>query len=44
MRVLMVEDDAVLASSIARALRAESFAVDIADNGEDGGHLGETEA
>jgi two-component system OmpR family response regulator len=44
MRVLLVEDDAALADAIARALRAESFAVDIADNGEDGGHLGETEA
>jgi DNA-binding response OmpR family regulator len=44
MRVLLVEDDPVLAGSIARALRAESFAVDVAGNGEDGGHLGETEA
>ncbi|WP_375395184.1 response regulator [uncultured Sphingomonas sp.] len=43
MRVLLVEDDAVLADGIARALRAEHFAVDIANNGEDGGHLGETE-
>lgn len=32
-----------LADGIARALRAESFAVDVADNGEDGGHLGSTE-
>jgi len=44
MRVLLVEDDTALAESIARALRAESFAVDVADNGEDGGHLGSTEA
>jgi two-component system OmpR family response regulator len=44
MRVLLVEDDAALADAIARALRAEAFAVDVADNGEDGGHLGATEA
>ena len=43
MRVLLVEDDADLASGIARALRAEHFAVDVASNGEDGGHLGATE-
>ena len=39
----MVEDDVTLADGIARALRAESFAVDVAGNGEDGGHLGSTE-
>jgi two-component system OmpR family response regulator len=44
MRVLLVEDDAMLADGIARALRAESFAVDVATNGEDGGHLGATES
>lgn len=43
MRILLVEDDATLAESIARALRAENFAVDVAVNGEDGGHLGSTE-
>ncbi|UZK65141.1 response regulator [Sphingomonas sp. M1-B02] len=43
MRVLLVEDDAALASGIAKALRAENFAVDVATNGEDGGHLGATE-
>ncbi len=43
MRVLLVEDDAALADGLARALRAESFAVDVASNGEDGGHLGSTE-
>jgi DNA-binding response OmpR family regulator len=43
MRILLVEDDAQLADSVARALRAEHFAVDIAANGEDGGHLGATE-
>jgi two-component system, OmpR family, response regulator len=42
-RILLVEDDATLAAGIARALRAENFAVDIADNGEDGEHLGATE-
>jgi DNA-binding response OmpR family regulator len=42
-RILLVEDDAALAAGIARALRAENFAVDVADNGEDGGHLGSTE-
>jgi DNA-binding response OmpR family regulator len=42
MRILLVEDDAELADSVARALRAEHFAVDIAANGEDGGHLGAT--
>lgn len=33
----------MLADAIARALRAESFAVDVAGNGEDGAHLGATE-
>ncbi len=40
---MLVEDDAILADGIARALRAESFAVDVATNGEDGAHLGATE-
>ena len=43
MKVLLVEDDALLAREIAQALRRENFAVDIAVNGEDGQHLGETE-
>jgi|UniRef100_UPI0035CA840B two-component system OmpR family response regulator len=42
MRILLVEDDTALAEGIARALRAENFAVDIAANGEDGAHLGDT--
>ncbi|MFT6570835.1 MAG: DNA-binding response OmpR family regulator [Sphingomonas echinoides] len=42
MRILLVEDDAALAEGIAKALRAEHFAVDIAANGEDGAHLGDT--
>jgi DNA-binding response OmpR family regulator len=44
MRVLLVEDDRLLAREIAQALRHEKFAVDIAVNGEDGQHLGETES
>jgi two-component system, OmpR family, response regulator len=44
MKVLLVEDDRLLAQEIAQALRHENFAVDIAINGEDGQHLGETEA
>jgi two-component system, OmpR family, response regulator len=44
MRVLLVEDDRLLAKEIAQALRHENFAVDIAGNGEDGQHLGETES
>ncbi|AYJ87450.1 DNA-binding response regulator [Sphingomonas paeninsulae] len=44
MRVLLIENDTALADAIARALRAESFAVDVAHNGEDGGHLGATES
>jgi two-component system OmpR family response regulator len=43
MRVLVVEDDVAIADGLARALRAEHFAVDVATNGEDGGHLGATE-
>jgi two-component system, OmpR family, response regulator len=43
MRVLLVEDDRELARGIAAFLRRERYAVDIAGNGEDGQHLGETE-
>lgn len=43
MRILLVEDDDTLADGIARALRAENFAVDHASNGLDAGHLGATE-
>ena len=42
MRIWLVEDDTALAEGIAKALRAEHFAVDIAANGEDGAHLGDT--
>jgi DNA-binding response OmpR family regulator len=44
MRVLLVEDDQHLSGEIARTLRAENFAVDVANNGEDGRHLGSTES
>src|SRR3954470_22656441 len=44
MKILLVKDDRQLAHEIAQALRRENFAVDIAENGEDGQHLGETEA
>ncbi len=44
MKVLLVEDDGPLAELIARALRDEKFAVDIAADGVDGQHMGETEA
>lgn len=43
MKILLVEDDAMLAQEIAGALRRENFAVDIAADGEDGHHLGDTE-
>lgn len=44
MKILLIEDDRPLAREIAKALREENFAVDIAANGEDGRHLGETES
>jgi two-component system, OmpR family, response regulator len=44
MKILLVEDDRLLSQEIAHALRRENFAVDVAVNGEDGQHLGETEA
>jgi DNA-binding response OmpR family regulator len=44
MKILLIEDDRMLAQEIAQALREENFAVDIAANGEDGQHLGETES
>lgn len=43
MRVLLVEDDRELARRIAEFLRNEHCAVDVAVNGEDGQHMGETE-
>src|SRR5450631_204068 len=44
MKVLLVEDDAMLASEIAAALRRENFAVDTAADGEEGHYLGDTES
>lgn len=43
MRVLLVEDDAVLAGQVLDALRAGGFAPDHASDGEEGQFLGETE-
>ena len=43
MRILLVEDDRDLGPAIAGALRAENFAVDLATDGVDAAHLGETE-
>ncbi len=43
MKILLIEDDRALADAVARALRAENFVVDVAANGEDGQHLGDTE-
>jgi DNA-binding response OmpR family regulator len=39
MRLLLVEDEAKVAALVARGLRAERFAVDIADNGRKGWEL-----
>src|ERR1700684_3050985 len=44
MKILLVEDDPLLAGEIAAALRRENFAVDTAADGEEGHHLGDTEA
>jgi two-component system OmpR family response regulator len=44
MKVLLVEDDGSIAGQLAEALRGENFVVDIARNGEDGQHLGDTGA
>jgi DNA-binding response OmpR family regulator len=39
MRILVVEDDKKIASFVARGLKEAGFAVDQAENGEDGRHL-----
>jgi two-component system OmpR family response regulator len=43
MRILLVEDDKRIALFIIKGLKAEGFAVDHAENGEDGLHLALTE-
>ncbi|MGD8962178.1 MAG: response regulator transcription factor [Desulfobacterales bacterium] len=43
MRILLVEDDPKIASFIIKGLKAEGFAVDHEDNGEDGLHMALTE-
>ncbi len=42
--MLLVEDDAELAAGVAAVLKREHFAVDVARDGEDAQHLGETES
>ncbi len=44
MRILLVEDDARIRADVSAALRQAGFVVDTAVDGEDGCHLGETEA
>ena len=43
MRILIAEDDLALAEELAHLLRDGGFAVDVADNGIDACHLGDTE-
>lgn len=43
MRLLLVEDDAALLTELKQSLQRAGFAVDTADNGEDGEFLGSTE-
>lgn len=43
MRILVVEDEAALARQLADLLRGADYAVDLADNGEDGWFLGDSE-
>jgi len=42
MRILIVEDEPDLLRSIAQALREEGYAVDTANNGEDGFYKAES--
>lgn len=43
MRVLVVEDDPTLRAQLRAGLEEAGYAVDVADNGQDAQHLGETE-
>lgn len=43
MRILVVEDEPALALRLQQVLEAAGFAVDVAYDGEDGWHLGDTE-
>ncbi|MCX7384899.1 MAG: response regulator transcription factor [Alphaproteobacteria bacterium] len=43
MRILLVEDDATLAAGLSKALAAEGFAVDVAEDGDIGCYMGETQ-
>ncbi len=43
MRILVVEDEESLANQVAEALRQESYAVDMAHDGEEGHYLGDVE-
>ena len=43
MRVLLVEDDPDLSRQISAALESAGYVFDLAENGEDGHHLGDTE-
>ena len=43
MRILLVEDDAKIASFVIKGLKAEGYAVDHAEDGENGLHLALTE-
>jgi two-component system OmpR family response regulator len=43
MRILLVEDDQGLATELQQGLRAEGYAVDVADNGIDAEHLAREE-
>ena len=44
MRILIVEDEPTLCAQLRMALEEQGYAVDIANNGEDGLHMGKEEA